>query len=250
MEIKQIRNATLKISFAGKNILTDPVLLPKHGIESFAGKQRNPVVELPVPAHEVICGIDMVLVSHLHQDHFDAEAKKMLPKDIPLFCRPGHEEAIRESGFLCVTPIDRSVFWEGIEITRTPGRHANNQKWEDILGTVSGFVLKAPNEPLVYWAGDTVLNDEIKTLIKKLKPDVILTHSCGAVLDDSGPIVMDAKMTIEVCRLAPQAIVIATHMEALDHAQVTRKELRCLAEKIGISAGQLLIPEDGEKLTF
>ena len=115
---------------------------------------------------------------------------------------------------------------------------------------MSGFVLKAANEPLVYWAGDTVLNDEIKTLIKNLKPDVILTHSCGAVLDDSGPIVMDAKMTIEVCRLAPQAIVIATHMEALDHATVNRKELREMAEKMGISAGNLLIPEDGETLTF
>lgn len=250
MKIQQIRNATLKISYAGKTILTDPVLLPKHGIESFAGKQRNPVVELPMPAHEVISGIDMVLVSHLHQDHFDAGAKKMLPKNISLFCRPGHEDAIRESGFSRVTPIDGSVDWEGITITRTPGRHASNQKWEDILGKVSGFVLKAANEPLVYWAGDTVLNDEIKTLIKNLKPDVILTHSCGAVLDDSGPIVMDAKMTIEVCRLAPKAIVIATHMEALDHATVTRKELREMAEKMGIRAVKLLIPEDGETLTF
>ncbi|MCP4719317.1 MAG: MBL fold metallo-hydrolase, partial [Desulfobacteraceae bacterium] len=147
MKIQQIRNSTLKISFAGKTILTDPVLLPKHGIESFAGKQRNPVVELPMTAEQVISGIDMVLVSHLHQDHFDAGAKKMLPRDIPLFCRPGHEGAIRESKFSAVTPINESVIWEGIEITRTPGRHASSQKWEDILGMVSGFVLKADNEP-------------------------------------------------------------------------------------------------------
>ncbi|MCP4722701.1 MAG: MBL fold metallo-hydrolase, partial [Desulfobacteraceae bacterium] len=149
-----------------------------------------------------------------------------------------------------VTPINESVIWEGIEITRTPGRHASSQKWEDILGMVSGFVLKADNEPLVYWAGDTILYDEIKILIKTVKPDIILTHSCGAVLDDSGPIVMDAKMTIEVCKLMPKAIVIATHMEALDHARVTRKDLRALAEKTGIKADQLLIPEDGEILTF
>lgn len=250
MKIQQIRNSTLKISFAGKTILTDPVLLPKHGIESFAGKQRNPVVELPIPAREVIDKIDMVLVSHLHQDHFDAGAKKMLPKDIPLFCRPGHDDSIREAGFSSVTSINESITWEGIEITRTPGRHAGNKKWEDILGMVSGFILKADNEPTVYWAGDTILYDEIEVLIKRVNPDIILTHSCGAVLDDSGPIVMDAKMTVEVCKMAPQAIVIATHMEALDHATVTRKDLRELAEKTGITPGQLLIPEDGDILSF
>jgi len=250
MKLQQIRNSTLKISLAGKTILTDPVLLPKHGIASFSGKEKNPVVELPIPAEAVISGIDMVLVSHLHPDHFDAGAKKMLPRDIPLFCRPGHEDAIRKGQFSAVTPIQTSVVWEGIEITRTPGRHAGNQKWENILGMVAGFILRAENEPLVYWAGDTILYDEIETLIKTVKPDIILTHSCGAVLDDSGPIVMDAKMTIAVCKMAPKAIVIATHMEALDHATITRKDLRDLAEKEGITAGQLLIPEDGDILSF
>ncbi|MBA3009184.1 MAG: MBL fold metallo-hydrolase [Proteobacteria bacterium] len=250
MKIQQIRNATLKISFAGKTILTDPMLLEKHGIASFAGKQRNPVVELPIPAEDVIRGVEMVLISHLHQDHFDAGAKELLPKDIPLFCRPGHEDAIRESKFSRVTPIDTFVTWEGIEITRTKGRHAGNPKWENILGKVAGFILKAANEPLVYWAGDTILCEAVETLIKTVKPDIILTHSCGAVLDDSGPIVMNAQMTMDLCKLMPEAVVIATHMEALDHAMVTRKDLRDMADERGITASQLLIPEDGEIMIF
>ncbi|MBU0969134.1 MAG: MBL fold metallo-hydrolase [Proteobacteria bacterium] len=250
MKIQQIRNATLKISFAGKTILTDPMLLGKHGISSFAGKQRNPVVELPIPPADVIRGVEMVLVSHLHQDHFDAGAKERLPKEIPLFCRPGHEDALRESNFSRVTPIDAVVTWEGIEITRTKGCHAGNLKWENILGKVAGFLLKAANEPLVYWAGDTILCEAVETLVKTVKPDIILTHSCGAVLDDSGPIVMDAQMTMELCKLAPEAVVIATHMEALDHAMVTRKDLRDMADERGISPRQLLIPADGEIMIF
>ncbi len=250
MKIQQIRNSTLRLKIAGKTILTDPVLLPKHGIESFAGIEKNPIVELPIPAGDVIKEIDLVLVSHIHQDHFDDGAKKMLPKDIALFCKPDNEDAIKESGFLNVSPIEDQIEWENIHITRTPGKHAGNIKWEDILGTVAGFIFKAENEPVVYWAGDTVLYDEIENIITSVKPDIILTHSCGAKLDDSGPIVMDAEQTIAVCKLAPNAIVVATHLNALDHGTVTRADLRAYAEKNGVSKDQLLIPEDGQTLTF
>jgi len=250
MQIQQIRNSTLRIQIADKLILTDPVLLPRHGIESFAGIEKNPTVDLPIPAQEVIKNIDLVLLSHLHQDHFDDGAKRMLPREIKIFCQPGNDNAIRESGFLNVTPIETSILWENIQITRTPGRHAGNEKWEAILGTVSGFIFRADNEPVIYWAGDTVLYDEIETLITTVKPDIILTHSCGAKLQDSGPIVMDAQQTIAVCKLAPDAIVIATHIDALDHGTVSRKELRFYARKQGILDNQLLIPDDGQTLTF
>jgi L-ascorbate metabolism protein UlaG (beta-lactamase superfamily) len=250
MRIQQIRNSTLRLSIAGKIILTDPVLLPRHGIESFAGIEKNPIVKLPFPAQEVIKGVDLVIVSHLHQDHFDDGAKKLLPKDVSMFCQPGDDKAIKENGFLNVSPIKKSINWEDIHITRTPGKHAGNEKWENILGNVSGFIFKTNNEPTVYWAGDTVFYDEIKDIITTVKPDIILTHSCGAILEDSGPIVMDAMQTIDVCRLAPNSIVVATHMNALDHGTVTRKDLRTYANDNGISKEQLLIPEDGQTLTF
>lgn len=250
MRIQQIRNSTLRLSLANKTILTDPVLLPKHGIESFAGIEKNPIVELPFPAEDVIKGIDMVMISHLHQDHFDDGGKKLLPKAIPILCQPGDDSAIKENGFTDVTPVETEVTWEGIHITRTPGRHAGNKKWETILGNVSGFIFKSRNEPVVYWAGDTILYDEIEHIIKRVKPDIILTHSCGAVLQDSGPIVMDAEQTIAVCKLAPGSIVVATHIDALDHGTVSREDLKACAQKNGISKDQLLIPDDGQILTF
>ena len=42
--------------------------------------------------------------------------------------------------------------------------------------------------------------------------------------------------------------MIATHMEALDHATVSRQGLRRAADGAGIAATQLLIPADGETL--
>ncbi|MBT7260491.1 MAG: hypothetical protein HN888_05140 [Desulfobacula sp.] len=61
---------------------------------------------------------------------------------------------------------------------------------------------------------------------------------------------MDAVQTIEVCKAAPNAIVIATHMEALDHATISRTDLRVFAENSAIKTNQLRIPADGEILNF
>jgi L-ascorbate metabolism protein UlaG (beta-lactamase superfamily) len=250
MQIQLIRNATMKITLAGKTILTDPMLLPRHGIESFAGKERNPVVELPLPVEEILSGVNMVLVSHVHRDHFDDGARELLPKDIPIFCPPVFSDQIRQDGFTDVQAIEESIVWEGIRISRTPGIHAGNKKWQDILGPVSGFLFRADDAPVLYWPGDTILSEEVKSLIRNEQPDIILPHGCGAVLEDSGPIVMDGRMVIDICRLAPESRVVAIHMEALDHATVTRDNIRSLADAAGISDSRLIIPADGEMLSF
>jgi len=118
------------------------------------------------------------------------------------------------------------------------------------MGTVSGFILKNKNEPTLYWTGDTIWCEAVKQTLNEFKPDIIITHSCGAKFPDSDPIIMDAAQTIEVCKEAPNSIIIATHMEAVDHATISRNNLREFAEKSGIREKQLYIPADGEILSF
>jgi hypothetical protein len=57
---------------------------------------------------------------------------------------------------------------------------------------------------------------------------------------------MDAAQTSAVCEMLPSAVVIATHMEALDHCKTSRKVLKAAAKETGIDLNRLLIPEDGE----
>ncbi len=249
MEIQQIRNATLRITYGGRVFLTDPMLSERHGFDSFAGISPNPTVDLPIPAGDVVAGVEMVLLSHLHIDHFDPTAQDMLSKDIPIFCQPGDEKRLRKKGFEAVTPVDPSTEWNGIRLTRTQGRHGTGT-WAEKMGDVSGYVLQAEGEPTVYWAGDTIWCDRVIQVVIDFQPDIILTHSSGARLSDSDPIVMDAEQTIAICRAAPDTIVVATHMEALDHGTVSRAELRALAEREGIRAHRLFIPLDGEVLRF
>lgn len=249
MQIQQIRNATLRISYAGRIFITDPYLAGKHTMPSYKGISPNPLVDLPFSEQEVIEGIEMALISHIHSDHFDATAQRLLPKGMPIFCQPGDDSEIEAAGFRDVTPVNESFNWEGITIIRTPAQHGTGDVLKE-MGNASGFVLRAGNEPTVYWTGDTISCEAIDEVISQIRPDIIITHSCGAVWGNNILIVMDDVQTIAVYRAVPKAVIVATHMEALDHATVSRSDLRASAEMEDIKSNQLLIPYDGEILKF
>ncbi len=249
MKLRLIRSATLRLAYAGRQILIDPYLAARHSRPSFTGRSPNPLVDLPNPAAEVIAGVDAVIISHLHSDHFDPAAQALLPKELPLFCQPEDAATIRAKGFRQVMPVSERLAWQGITITRTPCQHGAGAVLEE-MGEASGFVLQAETEPTVYWAGDTVWCEAVAEVIERTRPDIIITHSCGAVWGEGVLIVMDAAQTVAVCRAAPWSKVVATHMDALDHATVSRDELRDYATVQAVPPGQLLIPGDGETLLF
>jgi L-ascorbate metabolism protein UlaG (beta-lactamase superfamily) len=216
---------------------------------SYTGKSPNPLVDLPLSTDVILDGIEAVIVSHLHSDHFDSVAQALVPKHLPLYCQPVNEATIRSKDFENVTPVNTSVTRAGVQITRTGGHHGFGEVGQ-LMGEVSGFVFKAEGEPTIYWAGDTVLCAEVEAAIAQFQPEIIITHSCGATWPDSAGvrqlIVMDAAQTVAVCHLALAATVIATHMEAPDHATVSRADLRAYAQQGGITSTQLAIPADGE----
>ncbi len=243
MKIQLIRNATIRLEYADMIILIDPMLGSKHSFGSFGGIEDNPTVNLPIPVSNVLESVDLIIVSHLHEDHFDAEAQDMTDKAFPILCQPGDRETIETFGFNNVVELENEIQWQHVRITRTGGQHGTGQ-WAKRLNPVSGFVFQFPGEPTVYWVGDSVWCEEVKSVLKKYQVDVIITHSGGAELKNSGPIIMDDVQTIAVCKALPTARVIATHMEALDHCKISRKLLQDSAKNAGIAADRLLIPED------
>ena len=249
MQIQLIRSATLRIDYAGHTFVIDPDFAPKHTRPSFTGKSPNPMVDLPCAPLEVIAGIEMVIVSHLHADHFDRTAQELLPKDTPILCQPGDEQFISAKGFRSVTPVEQEINWEGITIIRTACEHGSGEVLKE-MGNASGFVFRAQNEQTLYWAGDTILCEAVANVISHHRPDIIITHSCGAVWGDQVLIVMDAAQTVTVCTSAPRSAVVAVHMDSFDHATVSRAELRQYAASQEFPPEQLLIPVDGETLVF
>lgn len=249
MELQLIRNATLRLNYGGHRILIDPFFAPKHSRDAFVGVSRNPTADLPLSQEAIMADIELVIISHLHSDHFDPVAQEELPKDWKLICQPGDEATIADMGFTDVMPLSDSITWNGIKISHTDGEHGSGI-WKERMGSVMGFVLQAPSEPVVYWAGDTILVDSVKQAIDRYQPDIIVTHSSGAAFEENSPIVMDAEQTIQVCKSVLETKVIAVHMDSLDHATISREDLRTAADEANVSLTQLLIPKDGEILSF
>lgn len=248
-KIQLIRNATMKITYAGKTFLTDPMLSPKGAFGSFAGIASNPTVELPLSNDEILTGAEFIVVSHLHPDHFDAAAERVIPKNLPVFCQPGDEELITKKGFEKVLPIATTQMVDGITITLIGGKHGKGEILKH-MGKVSGFVFQAPGEPTIYWAGDSILCEEVENAIRSLKPDIIITHSGGACKPGFDPIIMNDMETLAVAELMPNSKIVAVHMESLDHCTISRVMLREMAEKKGISSSRLIIPVNGTIIKF
>ncbi|MEN3324966.1 MBL fold metallo-hydrolase [Mariniflexile soesokkakense] len=250
MELQLIRNATLKLDYGGMVFLIDPYLGEKYSQPTFAGISKNPTTNLPISIKEILNGVNTVLVSHLHPDHFDEKAEKVIPKSQQILCQPEDVKAMTYKGFTDIQALETEWTLDDITITRTTGQHGHGDRLF-MMGNVSGYIFQHKDEPTLYWMGDTVWYNEVQKIIEKLQPSIIVTHSCGAVwVRDEEPVIMDEKQTVAVCEFAPYAQIVATHMESLDLATISRLHLRTFANQKGISDSQLLIPIDGEKMTF
>lgn len=249
MHLQLIRNATLKLRYADEVILIDPDFAAPLSRPSFTGRSANPMVGLPLPTAAIATNLSLLIVSHLHRDHFDAV--EPLPKNLPIICQPGNEAAVAERGFAQVLPVERTLRWNRLTITRVDGQHGVGAVGA-LMGRVSGFVFAAAGEPTLYWAGDTILGSDVEETVVRFQPEVIVVHACGATWpDDAGKcqlIVMDAAQTVALCQAAPRSTIIATLMDALDHATLTRAGLRAAADAGGITRAQLIIPRDGAEV--
>ncbi len=247
MKLRLIRHACLIVEYAGHRLLVDPQLDPagaRPAIENTPNTRNNPLVDLPMPVAELLRGVDAVLVTHTHRDHWDGTAEKEIPKDLPLIGQPEDEPKFRAAGFKNVTGMGKSLERRGVSIHRTGGQHGTGEIAKK-LAPVSGFVLQSPGEPTLHIAGDTIWYDEVAGWLKRFHPDVTVLNAGGARFLQGDPITMTPEDVIAVCKAAPRTQVVAVHMDAINHCIVTRQDLAFQLEAERLR-DRVAIPADGE----
>jgi L-ascorbate metabolism protein UlaG (beta-lactamase superfamily) len=144
-------------------------------------------LELPEPAVDVVAWADAVLVTHLHADHLDDTAVGLIG-DRPALGQPEDIATLRERG-LDARPMDEAV-------ARTGGRHGT--------GKIAEMLAEA---------------------IERHRPHTIVVNAGGARFVEGDPITMTAADVLAVRAAAPEATIVAVHLEAINHCLETRAEL-------------------------
>nr|WP_183327856.1 MBL fold metallo-hydrolase [Halomonas cerina] len=225
--------------------------------DTYRSELRNPLVGLPMPAEDVIDDADAVIVTHTHLDHWDAAAQELLPKDIPLFAQNAADaELIRSQGFSDVRILDGDDEFGGVQLHKTGGQHGSDTLYAipelaQLLGDVMGVVFEAPRQKTTYVVGDTVWRDEVERSLERYNPEVIVLNTGAAEITgfEDDPIIMGKEDTLRTHQAAPNATIIAVHMDAVNHMTLNRDELANYVQEEGIQ-DHVSIPADGEVISF
>lgn len=218
--------------------------------------KRNPLIPLPA-SMDKWSNPDLVIVTHVHLDHWDTVAANALPKSTPILCQPENKQVIIDAGFLHVTAfpgrddvdaLDKPISFFGLQIYRTGGRHGTGEIGER-MGTVSGVVITTEDEPTLYVTGDSIWCEDVAMALDKYKPTLIIANAGGARFVTGDPITMDEQDITKLCEQAPGSKIVAVHMDAINHCLVTREQLRKYVNEHNLT-NLVIIPEDGEKISF
>jgi L-ascorbate metabolism protein UlaG (beta-lactamase superfamily) len=227
--LRLVRHATLVLETSLGRVLVDPMLRAAGttpAIEDTPNQRPNPLVELPIPAADVVRDVDLCIVTHLHGDHFDDAADALLPRDLPILTQPESADALRARGLT-------NVATEHPQIAMTRGRHGTGELGE-ALGPVSGWVVGG-----IYLAGDTIWCAEVEAALAAHRPDTVVVNAGGARFLVGDPIVMDAG-DVRRTRAATDARVVVVHLESLNHCVEPRSAYRAIEG--------VVVPDDGESI--
>jgi N-acyl-phosphatidylethanolamine-hydrolysing phospholipase D len=173
-------------------------------------------------------GLDGVIVSHLHSDHFDQVATDRLDKTLTVIAAPDHAAALNARGFQQVQSLKWGQVWvsqkngETLTITAVPARHAHAEQLNAVLGVVNGYLIdhRADGSHYrVYWTGDTVWFDDLTGLKAHAgHVDALIPH-LGAVGIDGpyGQMTLDAAEAARVADLFEADTIIPIHHHTFSH---------------------------------
>ncbi|KAL4757100.1 MBL fold metallo-hydrolase [Aspergillus foveolatus] len=232
-------NATTILEWQGVRILTDPNFLHAGdhlhlGPGLTSTRRHNPAVEL-----QELPRIDLVLLSHYHEDHFDRKVEASLRRNLPIVTTNHAKSVLTSKGpdsFTNVYDLDpfhqmminiatkveaKNQDMPSLRVTGMPGKHAplgkTMESLNDIVGAIpptNGWILELGYRRSadgftvgyrVYISGDTLMFDELKEIPRlygEHNIDLMIIH-LGATMVPSPSL---APFTLMVTMNAKQGI--------------------------------------------
>lgn len=210
-----------------------------------------PLIDLPMSTNEILKGVDAVIVTHTHEDHWDETAQKAIPKHLPIFVQNESDaKLIRSQGFKNVQVLHEKSVFNGVELHKTGGSHGTEQMYANpqmaqLLGEAMGVVIKKDGHKTTYIMGDTVWTADVNKALHKYQPEYLVMNTGFARINGiADGIIMGTADVLKASQIAPNAKIITVHMDTVNHTATSRDDMRkfVIGEKI---ADRVSIPKDG-----
>ncbi|HEY0064456.1 MAG TPA: MBL fold metallo-hydrolase [Telluria sp.] len=258
--VQFIGTATVLIRYQGFTILTDPNFLHKGdhvhlGYGLRAERLSNPALELAQ-----LPPIDLVILSHMHEDHFDRVVQAKLPREVPIVSTHEAVAQLRALGFSKAVSLGT---WESLELRRgparltisaMPGRHGPgpvDALLPDVMGSMLDFAaLPGQAAFRMYISGDTLVHDAI-ALIPHRFPDIdlALLHLGGTRILKMVKVTMDGKDGVEMLRIIAPAKAIPIHFDDYDVFKSPLSDFEQAVRAAGLE-GKIVYLKRGERFQF
>lgn len=196
INLQYIRTSTLLLRWNGLTVLTDPW---------FAMHMRGlPVFVKPCVHPRDLPRLDLVLVSHLHPDHFDRRALSLLTHRCRVLIGPPQLR-----GKVRDLPVDRRVFLAHGEQARVPGFSVTAYSVQH-SGYENAYLLERDGESLLF-AGDANFSPVFQDIGLTHAPQVSLLP-VGGTIALGRRIVMGPEDAFAAAVCLRTKVVVPTHL--------------------------------------
>jgi L-ascorbate metabolism protein UlaG (beta-lactamase superfamily) len=241
-----VGTATVILRFGGITILTDPNFLHQgdhvhlgYGLTS--RRLTEPAIDI-----SALPPIDLVLLSHLHEDHFDRLVEKELDKSLPILTTPEAARSLRAKGFREARGLET---WETalvdkgdviLRVTSMPGRHGPgpiDHLLPDVMGAMLEYVrAEEPAALRLYVSGDTLVHQQLREIpLRYPEIDLGLFHLGGTRV--LGVLVtMDARQGITALRLIGPRMTVPIHYDDYDVFKSPLEDFVAAVREAGLEA--------------
>ncbi len=245
--LNYIGHATVLIDTLGVRILTDPL---------FANRVAHLRRQAPPVDRDAISGIDLVLISHIHEDHMHLPSLQSLDPPPRVLAPAGAVPILEYAGIQNVQELQagESAEVRGVTIVGTKARHSEFRYPFGPSAEPMGFVIRGSKS--VYFAGDTDLFDEMNGLEPNLDVALLPVWGWGPTLSRGH---LNPRRAAEALRLLRPHMAIPIHwgsyspigMSWLNPSFLTRppKEFKRAASEIAPDVEvHVLVPGAGTEL--
>jgi L-ascorbate metabolism protein UlaG (beta-lactamase superfamily) len=242
-------HASFFLRLNGKNLLIDPHF---YDIYSYKRKTDNPI------APGLFKGINYLLLSHDHADHFDPRSISLLIKNNPrMEILTGKNMRNMINTETAMQPKVQEALWyerydikktNSLEITFLPNRHYSKRIFYPFNSTLwGGFMISTPSIK-IYFSGDSGYAGHFKTIGELFNPDLFIVGT-GAYkprwfMKDNH---MDAKNAAQAFKDSGSSKMLPMHFGTFMLGNETIQEAERALEEMGVD---YVKPEVGRIFTI